>query len=63
MADLKQRTGLNIQTVQIENIDFLRDTALLKVYYLEEEPKPILRPTDVSHQADEKIKAGQFSIK
>ncbi|NJO14418.1 MAG: DUF4956 domain-containing protein [Thioploca sp.] len=63
LADLKQRTGLNIQTVQIENIDFLRDTALLKIYYLEEEPKPILRPTDISHQADEKIRASQFSIK
>ena len=34
LEDLRQRTGLNIQSVQIENIDFLKDTALLKVYYL-----------------------------
>jgi len=34
LEDLRQRTGLNIQTVQIENIDFLKDSALLKIYYL-----------------------------
>ena len=32
-ADLRQRTGLNIVQVKIENIDFLRDTALLEVTY------------------------------
>ena len=33
LADLKQRTGLNIIKVEIGNIDFLKDTALLYVYY------------------------------
>ena len=33
LADLKQRTGLNIIKVEIGTIDFLKDTALLYVYY------------------------------
>jgi hypothetical protein len=33
MADLKQRTGLNITKIEIGTIDFLKDTALLYVYY------------------------------
>lgn len=32
--DLRQRTGLNIETVEIEHIDFLRDIAQLTVSYL-----------------------------
>lgn len=63
LADLKQRTGLNIQTVQIENIDFLRDTALLKIYYLETEPKPTRKPIDIDNQAHEKINDGRLPIK
>jgi hypothetical protein len=35
--DLKQRTGLDIQKIEVGNIDFLRDIVYLKVYYL---PKP-----------------------
>lgn len=34
ILDLRERTGLNIQDVIIEEIDFLRDTASLKVRYL-----------------------------
>ncbi|MCI1683873.1 MAG: DUF4956 domain-containing protein [Bacteroides sp.] len=33
IADLKLRTGLNIIKVEVGHIDFLRDAALLKVYY------------------------------
>ncbi|MDR0542451.1 MAG: DUF4956 domain-containing protein [Dysgonamonadaceae bacterium] len=33
LADLKARTGLNISKVEVGHIDFLRDTAYLKVYY------------------------------
>ena len=33
IADLKQRTGLKIVSVEIGSIDFLRATALLKVHY------------------------------
>lgn len=34
IADLKHRTGLDVVKVDIENIDFLRDTAQLRVSYL-----------------------------
>lgn len=33
LADLKERTGLNITKVEVGHIDFLRDVAFLKVYY------------------------------
>ena len=33
LADLKERTGHNIISVEVGSIDFLRDTALLKIYY------------------------------
>jgi hypothetical protein len=33
LADLKQRTGLHITKVEIGPIDFLKDTAILNVYY------------------------------
>lgn len=36
LGDLKKRTGLNIQRVTILKIDFVNDTAQLKIYYLEE---------------------------
>ncbi|MDR1861025.1 MAG: DUF4956 domain-containing protein [Bacteroidales bacterium] len=33
IADLKERTGLDIRKVEVGHIDFLRDAAFLKVYY------------------------------
>ena len=33
IADLKERTGLDITKVEIGHIDFLRDVAYIKVYY------------------------------
>ena len=33
LADLKQRTGLNITKVEIGALDFLRDMAIIKIYY------------------------------
>lgn len=33
LADIKQRTGLNITKCEVGYIDFLKDTALIKVYY------------------------------
>lgn len=33
LADLKMRTGLNITKVEVGTIDFLKDTAMLNVYY------------------------------
>ncbi len=37
IADLEKRTGLDIQRVEVGHIDFLRDTAMLKVYYIPED--------------------------
>ncbi len=36
LSDLRERTGLNIRKISIDKIDFLRDTALIKVYYIEQ---------------------------
>lgn len=33
MEDLKKRTGLEIHKFDVKRIDFLRDTAIIKVYY------------------------------
>ena len=33
MEDLKKRLGLNIVKVEVGAVDFLRDMAVLKVYY------------------------------
>jgi hypothetical protein len=35
--DLEERTGLKITRVQIGRIDFLRDTARVKIYFFEDE--------------------------
>ena len=33
IEDLKQRTGLQIVAVKVDKVDFLRDTAQIKIYY------------------------------
>jgi len=33
IADLRQRTGLNVQKVEIGGLDFLKDMAVIKIYY------------------------------
>ena len=33
IADLKKRTGLDVTKVEVGHIDFLRDTAFVKIYY------------------------------
>ncbi len=35
MDDLKKRTGLNIHKITVSKVDFLRDTAVIKIYYYE----------------------------
>jgi hypothetical protein len=35
LADLKDRTGLNIQDFQFSRMNFLRDTVRIKIYYKE----------------------------
>lgn len=37
IADLRERTGLNVISVEVGSIDFLRDTALLKIHYEDDE--------------------------
>lgn len=33
IEDLEERTGLKINRVEIDKLDFLRDMAYLKIYY------------------------------
>ena len=33
--DLEKRTGLKIENLEVENIDLLRDTAKIRVFYFE----------------------------
>lgn len=40
LADLRERTGLDIVKVQVGSIDFLKDTAFLKVTYRSDDPEP-----------------------
>ena len=40
LADLRERTGLEIVKVQVGSIDFLKDTAFLKVTYLPDDSEP-----------------------
>lgn len=57
IADLKKRTGLEIVKVEVGGIDFLKDAAIIKMYY---------RPTDDSiNTVDTTIKApsDEFKIK
>ncbi|MBI5540391.1 MAG: DUF4956 domain-containing protein [Bacteroidia bacterium] len=35
LENLKQRTGLNIHKIDVTNIDFLKDVAMIKIYYYE----------------------------
>ena len=40
LADLRQRTGLEILDVQVGSINFLKDTAFLKLTYVPDDDKP-----------------------
>ena len=39
IADLKVRTGIDVIRVEIRRIDFLRDTANLRIFYYEDDPE------------------------
>jgi hypothetical protein len=49
IADLKERTGLPIHRVEIDRIDYLRDSARIYVYYFEKD----WRNTEGSYQRDD----------
>lgn len=40
LADLRERTGLEIIKVQVGSIDFLQDTVFIKVTYIPDDPEP-----------------------
>ena len=42
IADLKERTGLEIHKVEIVSINYLKDTVLLKAYYYSKESENTL---------------------
>ena len=37
MKDLRDRTGLNITRAEVRRIDFLRDTAQIRIFFFEDE--------------------------
>ncbi|MCM1309960.1 MAG: DUF4956 domain-containing protein [Bacteroides sp.] len=39
LEDLRNRTGLTIERIEVGHIDYLRDTAMLKVYYIPADPR------------------------
>ena len=39
LADLKERTGINVIRVEVRRIDFLKDTANLRIFYYEDNTK------------------------
>ena len=41
LKDLSQRCGLEVTDVEVGNIDFLKDSAYLKIYYTSEENSTI----------------------
>ena len=46
IEDLKDRTGLDINRVQIGRIDFLRDTVKVIIYYHEQDPSKSINETN-----------------
>ncbi len=53
IADIKKRTGLNVIKVEVGHIDFLKDTAFVKVYYRAE--------NDAVNTVDQITKRSQFN--
>jgi hypothetical protein len=43
MTDLRKRTGLDIHRISIVRLDFLRDTAMINIYYYEDTDKYTVR--------------------
>jgi hypothetical protein len=43
LADLRKRTGLDIHRISIVRLDFLRDTAMINIYYYEDTNKYTVR--------------------
>ncbi len=39
IKDMRNRTGLNIHRITINRVDFLKDTAMIKIYFYEDRPR------------------------
>jgi len=50
IADLRERTGLDITSVAIGSIDFLKDCALIKIYYNTEEEDEAVKKMPKEYQ-------------
>ena len=44
LADLRERTGLDIHYIRIRNVDYLRDTATIRIYYFEHADNAQVQP-------------------
>jgi hypothetical protein len=53
MADLEERTGLKINRIEIGRINFLRDTARIKIYYYEQDQEAVFHEDDYSSRTDD----------
>lgn len=53
MADLRERTGIKISRIEIGRIDFLRDTARLRIYYFESDQEGFTDDMDVVDDNDD----------
>jgi hypothetical protein len=42
MADLQERTGLNVYRISIDRINFMRDTARIRLFYRHEPTDDLL---------------------
>ncbi|MDQ3191426.1 MAG: DUF4956 domain-containing protein [Bacteroidota bacterium] len=42
IEDLKKRTGLNIHRISISKINFMKDTAVVKIYYLDNNEQKVM---------------------
>lgn len=52
ILDLKERTGLDINRIQIGRIDFLKDTVKIIIFYYEEDPSNSFNDTYVSNKSE-----------
>jgi hypothetical protein len=53
LQDLQERTGININRIEIGRVDFLRDTARIRIYYFESENQPTSFDEDFTDSNDD----------
>jgi hypothetical protein len=55
IVDLSQRTGLSVERVEVDRIDFLRDTAQVRIFY--DEPDDARVRSDMSSAPERAVPA------